>query len=50
MLRFGMQFIDRGADFYEAQMHGLQIRPLKWKAAKLGFPLTEIPAAWDRLL
>jgi len=45
-----MQFIDRGADFYEAQMHGLQIRHFKWKAAKLGFPLTEIPAAWDRLL
>ena len=45
MLRFGMEFIDRGAQFYEAQMHGLQVRHLKWKAAKLGFQLTEIAAA-----
>src|SRR5215469_2898525 len=45
MLRFGTEFIDRGAQFYEAQMHGLQVRHLKWKAAKLGFQLTEITAA-----
>ena len=38
MLRFGMEFIDRGAQFYEAQMHGLQVCHPKWKAAKLGFP------------
>ena len=44
MLRFGMEFIDRGADFYEAQMHQLQVRHLKWKAAKLGFEVTEISA------
>jgi hypothetical protein len=45
MLRFGMDFIDRGAKFYEAQMHDLQVHHLKWKAAKLGFQLSEIPAA-----
>jgi len=45
MLRFGMEFIDRGAQFYEAQMHGLQVCHPKWKAAKLGFQLTEITAA-----
>jgi transposase len=45
MLRFGMDFIDRGAEFYEAQMHDMQVRHLKWKAAKLGFQLTEVPAA-----
>jgi transposase len=45
MLRFGMDFIDRGAEFYEAQMHDLQVHHLKWKAAKLGFQLSEIPAA-----
>jgi len=45
MLRFGLEFIDRGAEFYEAQMHDMQIRHLKWKAAKLGFQLSEIPAA-----
>ena len=43
MLRFGLEFIG-GAQFYEAQMHGLQVRRLKWKAAKLGFQLTEITA------
>ena len=45
MLRFGMEFIDRGAQFYEDQMRALQVRHLKWKAAKLGFQLTEITAA-----
>jgi transposase len=45
MLRFGMDFIDRGAEFYEARMHDIQVRHLKWKAAKLGFQLTEVPAA-----
>jgi transposase len=45
MLRFGMDFIDRGAEFYEAQMHDMQVRHLKWKAAKLGLQLTEVPAA-----
>jgi hypothetical protein len=40
-----MDFIDRGAEFYEAQMHDMQVRHLKWKAAKLGFQLTEVPAA-----
>jgi transposase len=45
MLRFGMDFIDRGSEFYEAQIHQLQLRHLKWKAAKLGFQLSEIPAA-----
>jgi transposase len=45
MLRFGMEFVDRGAQFYEDQMHALQVRHLKWKAAKLGFQLTEITAA-----
>jgi hypothetical protein len=40
-----MEFTDRGAEFYEAQMHDLQLRHLKWKAAKLGFQLSEISAA-----
>ena len=45
MLRFGLDFVDRGAEFYEAQMRDIQIRHLKWKAAKLGFQVSEIPAA-----
>jgi transposase len=45
MLRFGMHFVDRGAEFYEVQHRKLQINALKWKAAQLGFQITEAPAA-----
>lgn len=45
MLRYGMQFVDRGAKFYEAQHRKQQITYLKWRAAKLGFQITEAPAA-----
>ena len=44
MLRFGMHFVDRGAEFYELQHRKLQINSLKWKAAQLGFQITEAPA------
>jgi transposase len=45
MLRYGMQFVDRGAEFYEAQHRNLQINSLKRKAAQLGFQITALPAA-----
>ena len=45
MLRYGMQFIDRGAQFYDAQHRKLQIDYLKRKAAILGFQIIEAPAA-----
>jgi len=45
MLSHGMQFIDRGADFYEAQHRHRQINALKWKAARLGLQIIEAPAA-----
>jgi transposase len=45
ILRYGMKYVDRGAAFYEAQHRQLQIRHLKWKAAKLGFKVIEAPAA-----
>ena len=45
MLRYGMQFVDWGAEFYEAQNRKLQIKSLKWKAGKLGFQIIEAPAA-----
>jgi hypothetical protein len=33
-----MKYVDhQGAEFYEAQHRDLQIKQLKWKAAKLGF-------------
>jgi transposase len=44
MLRYGMQYVDRGAKFYEAQHRNLQIAHLKRKAAKLGFRITELAA------
>src|SRR5262250_3391674 len=45
MLRYGMQFVDRGAKFYEAQNRLRQITHLKWRAAKLGFQITKALAA-----
>ena len=45
MLRYGMTFIDRGAQFYDAQHRKLQINYLKRKAANLGFQIIEASAA-----
>jgi transposase len=45
MLRYGMKYVDRGAEFYEAQHRQLQIKHLKSKAAKLGFRVIQVPAA-----
>jgi transposase len=45
MLRYGMKYVDQGATFYEAQHRQLQIKHLKWKAAKLGFQIVQAPAA-----
>jgi transposase len=45
MLRYGMKYVDQGAQFYDAQHRKLQITHLKWKAAKLGFRVVEAPAA-----
>jgi hypothetical protein len=44
MLRYGMKYVDQGARFYEAQHRNLQVKQLKWKAAKLGYQLLEVPA------
>jgi hypothetical protein len=45
ILRHGMKYVDQGATFYEAQHRHLQIKHLKWKAAKLLFKVIEVPAA-----
>jgi transposase len=45
MLRYGMQYVDQGAEFYQDQNRKLQIKSLKWKAAKLGFQIIQTPAA-----
>jgi transposase len=44
MLRYGMQHVDRGARFCEAQHRNPQIAHLKRKAAKLWFRITELAA------
>ena len=44
MLRYGMNYVDQGVEFYEAQHRKLQINSLKWKAAQLGFQIVEAPA------
>ena len=45
MLRYGIEYLDRGAQFYEVQQRTRQIRRLKQNAAKLGFQLVQAPAA-----
>jgi len=45
MLRYGMQYVDKGAATYQAQHRQLQIKQLKWKAATLGYQLIGLPAA-----
>jgi transposase len=45
MLRYGMNYVDKGALFYQAQHRQLQIKQLKWKATKLGFRVVEAHVA-----
>ena len=45
MLRYGMKYVDQGAEFYEAQYRKQQVSYLKRKAAKLGLQVTEVSAA-----
>jgi hypothetical protein len=45
MLRYGMKYIDLGAEIYEAQYHNQQVRYLKHTAAKLGLQIIEPAAA-----
>jgi transposase len=44
ILRYGMKYVDRGVEFYEAQHRGRQIKNLRSTAAKLGFRLVEAAA------
>lgn len=45
MLRYGMKYVDQGAAVYETQHRLVQIKHLKWKAAKLGYQIVQAPAA-----
>jgi transposase len=44
ILRYGMKYVDQGANFYETQHRNQQLKQLKWKAAKLGYQLVLPPA------
>ena len=44
MLRYGMQYVDKGAEIYEAQHRERQINSLKRKAAQLGFRIHQVAA------
>jgi len=41
MLRYGLQYVDKGVHFCEARHRQLQINHRKWKAAGFGFQITE---------
>ena len=45
MLRYGMKYVDQGAEFYEAQHRKQQVIHLKRKAAQLGLQIVEAAAA-----
>jgi len=44
MMRYGMKYVDQGAKFYETQHRNLQVKHLKWRAAKLGYQLVQAPS------
>jgi hypothetical protein len=45
MLRFGMKYVDQGAEFYEVQHRKQQVIHLKRKAAQLGLEIIDVAAA-----
>jgi transposase len=44
MLRYGMEFVDKGAAFYEARHRQRQIDQLQSRAAALGLQVVETAA------
>jgi hypothetical protein len=36
-----MKYVDQGTKFYESQNRNLQVKHLKWRAAKLGYQLVQ---------
>jgi hypothetical protein len=45
MLRYGMKYVDKGAELYDAQHRKQQVIHLKRKAAQLGFQIIEVADA-----
>jgi hypothetical protein len=44
MLRHGMEYVDRGTEFYEQQQHERRLHALAKNAAQLGFQLVPVVA------
>ncbi|HWZ43582.1 MAG TPA: IS110 family transposase, partial [Candidatus Saccharimonadales bacterium] len=42
MLKYGLQFVDKGVTEYQTKFREIQLRQLTKKASELGFQLTEI--------
>ena len=44
MLKYGQQYVDKGAEYYEQRYRNQQIQSLRTRAAKLGFQITQAQA------
>ncbi len=50
MLRYGQEYVDAGAEYYERQYQQRALRAAKRRAAQLGYQLAPIPDGEDRTL
>ena len=48
MLRYGQEYVDAGAEYYERQYQQRALRAAKRRAAQLGYQLVPMPDAGDR--
>ena len=48
MLRYGQEYVDAGAEYYESQYQHRALRAAKRRAAQLGYQLVPIPDAQGR--
>ena len=48
MLRYGQDYVDAGAEYYESQYQQRALRAAKRRAAQLGYQLAPMPGGEDR--
>ena len=48
MLRYGQDYVDAGAEYYESQYQQRALRAAKRRAAQLGYQLAPMPDGEDR--
>ena len=48
MLRYGQDYVDAGAEYYESQYQQRALRAAKRRAAQLGYQLEPMPDGEDR--